>query len=70
MEGLQPFRDVPAKLTQQLKRSFVATRTLVQGLHSGHEVVKRLKTVRLPPPTDGCAAPRCSALGGFLWGPV
>lgn len=49
MEGLKPFRDVPAELTQQLKRSFVATRTLVQGLHTGHDVVKRLKTVNVTP---------------------
>ncbi|XP_043213703.1 glypican-6-like [Amphibalanus amphitrite] len=49
MEGLKPFRDVPAKLTQQLKRSFVATRTLVQSLHTGHEVVNRLKTVTVTP---------------------
>ncbi|XP_037075339.1 glypican-6-like [Pollicipes pollicipes] len=49
MEGLKPFRDVPAKLTQQLKRSFVATRTLVQSLNTGHDVVKRLKTVNVTP---------------------
>ncbi|GFX72192.1 glypican-6 [Trichonephila clavipes] len=40
MEELKPFGDVPKKLTVEVKRSFVATRTFVQALAIGRDVVK------------------------------
>lgn len=42
MEELQPFGDVPKKLTTQIKRSFVALRTFVQGLAAGRDVVRNV----------------------------
>ncbi|XP_068210935.1 glypican-4 [Palaemon carinicauda] len=42
MEALQPFGEVPKKLTTQIKRSFVALRTFVQGLNAGRDVVKNV----------------------------
>ncbi|XP_066970577.1 glypican-4 [Macrobrachium rosenbergii] len=42
MEALQPFGEVPKKLTTQIKRSFVALRTFVQGLATGRDVVKNV----------------------------
>jgi len=67
MEGLKPFRDVPAKLTQQLKRSFVATRTLVQSLRTGHDVVKRLQTVNVTPSCGSALMKmsQCATCGGM-----
>lgn len=47
MEGLRPFGDVPTKLTQQLRRSFVATRTLLQALRHGAELSRSLKEVHV-----------------------
>ncbi|XP_076033763.1 glypican dally-like [Oratosquilla oratoria] len=45
MEELQPFGDVPRKLTTQIKRSFVALRTFVQGLATGRDVVRKVLQV-------------------------
>lgn len=47
MEELQPFGDVPQKLTTQIKRSFVALRTFVQGLATGRDVVRNVLKVNL-----------------------
>ncbi|XP_069170229.1 glypican-4 isoform X2 [Procambarus clarkii] len=45
MEQLKPFGDVPKKLTTQIKRSFVALRTFVQGLATGRDVVRNVLKV-------------------------
>lgn len=42
MKKLQPFGDVPKKLTEQLRRSFVATRTFAQALMQGKHVVNKI----------------------------
>ncbi|KAM7359119.1 glypican dally-like [Cochliomyia hominivorax] len=47
MKELKPFGDVPDKLSVQIKRSFVATRTYGQALGTAAEVSKRLVNVRL-----------------------
>uniref|UniRef100_A0A1A9X327 Glypican-6 n=1 Tax=Glossina brevipalpis TaxID=37001 RepID=A0A1A9X327_9MUSC len=47
MKELKPFGDVPDKLSVQVKRSFVATRTYGQALAIAAEVSKRLINVRL-----------------------
>merc|ERR1719273_841952 len=51
MKKLQPFGDVPKKLTLQLRRSFVATRTFAQALHEGKRVVQKILKI---PPKDEC----------------
>lgn len=51
MEQLQPFDDVPKKLTTQIKRSFVALRTFVQGLATGRDVVRNVLKVN---PSNSC----------------
>lgn len=45
MNELKPFGDVPDKLSVQIKRSFVATRTYAQVLATGAEVVKKAMNV-------------------------
>ncbi|XP_076370289.1 glypican-6-like [Tachypleus tridentatus] len=45
MEELKPFGDVPRKLTLELKRSFIATRTFVQALTVGRDVVSEILKV-------------------------
>lgn len=45
MNELKPFGDVPDKLSVQIKRSFVATRTYAQVLAAGAEVVKKAMNV-------------------------
>jgi glypican 4 (K-glypican) len=45
MKKLQPFGDVPKKLTEQLRRSFVATRTFAQALLQGKQVVNKILKV-------------------------
>lgn len=45
MEQLKPFGEVPKKLTIQIKRSFVALRTFVQGLAAGRDVVRNVLKV-------------------------
>ncbi|GFY58247.1 glypican-6 [Trichonephila inaurata madagascariensis] len=52
MEELKPFGDVPKKLTVEVKRSFVATRTFVQALAIGRDVVKFIQEVG---PTPECS---------------
>ena len=46
MKTLQPFGDVPKKLTEQLRRSFVATRTFSQALVKGKQIVNKIVKVR------------------------
>lgn len=50
MKQLKPFGDVPEKLTVQIKRSFIATRTFEQSLASAADVAKNMINVR--PGTD------------------
>jgi hypothetical protein len=45
MENLKPFGDVPGKLSTQVKRSFVAARTFVQGLAIGRDVIMEVLKV-------------------------
>ena len=52
MKKLQPFGDVPKKLTLQLRRSFVATRTFSQALVEGKKVLSKILKI---PPRDKCA---------------
>ncbi|XP_058120033.1 glypican-4 [Anopheles ziemanni] len=47
MKELKPFGDVPDKLSVQIKRSFVATRTYAQALASAAEAAKNMINVRL-----------------------
>lgn len=46
MKQLKPFGDVPEKLTGQIKRSFVATRTFEQALSSAAEVARNMANIR------------------------
>ncbi len=46
MKELKPFGDVPKKLSVQVKRSFVATRTFTQALVVGRDVIAKIQTVR------------------------
>lgn len=52
MQKLQPFGDVPKKLTLQLRRSFVATRTFSQALSEGKKVLSRVLKIQAK---DECA---------------
>lgn len=45
MKELKPFGDVPDKLSVQIKRSFVATRTFAQALNTAAEVTKNVQNV-------------------------
>jgi glypican 4 len=45
MKDLKPFGDIPNKLSIQIKRSFVATRTYAQALKTGADVVKVMTNV-------------------------
>jgi len=45
MKKLQPFGDVPKKLTEQLRRSFVATRALAQALMQGKHIINKILKV-------------------------
>ncbi|XP_053679377.1 glypican-6 [Anopheles nili] len=47
MKELKPFGDVPDKLSVQIKRSFVATRTYAQSLASAAEAARNMVNVRL-----------------------
>nr|CAD7263531.1 unnamed protein product [Timema shepardi] len=51
MKELSPFGDVPHKLSVQLKRSFVATRTFSQALGVASEVVNNMGKI---PPSAEC----------------
>lgn len=45
MKDLKPFGEVPNKLTNQLKRSFVATRTFSQSLSRASEIITKMMNV-------------------------
>jgi len=45
MKELKPFGDVPKKLSMEVKRSFVATRTFTQALNTGRDVVTKMQSV-------------------------
>ncbi|XP_052753745.1 uncharacterized protein LOC113523072 isoform X1 [Galleria mellonella] len=45
MRDIQPFEDVPNKLSVQLRRAFVATRTLHKSLRAGADVVRNMMRV-------------------------
>lgn len=45
MEELKPFGDIPKKLKIEVKRSFVATRTFVQSIMSGVEILDKVATI-------------------------
>lgn len=47
MKELKPFGDVPDKLSVQIKRSFVATRTYAQALMTAADVTKKMINIRL-----------------------
>lgn len=51
MDQLKPFGDVPQKLSSQVKRSFIAARTFVQGLAIGRDVILEVAKLR---PTSAC----------------
>lgn len=67
MKKLQPFGDVPKKLTLQLRRSFVATRTFSQALIEGKRVLTKILKIS---PKDKCTEAltkmtSCPACQGF-----
>src|SRR5207248_2602108 len=45
MDELKPFGDVPKKLSVEVRRSFIATRTFVQALNNGKDVIKNIMEV-------------------------
>ena len=45
MADVKPFGDVPIKMASSVKRSMVATRTLVKALRSGHAIADNVKKV-------------------------
>lgn len=53
MKELKPFGDVPDKLSVQIKRSFVATRTFAQALNAAADVAKNMINIR---PSAECTA--------------
>lgn len=67
MKQLKPFGDVPEKLTGQIKRSFVATRTFEQALSSAAEVARNMANIR--PGADCTSAltkmQQCGACRGY-----
>lgn len=63
MKDLKPFGDVPEKLSIQIKRSFVATRTFAQALAAATEVSRNMATVR-PSPECTAALTKMSICGG------
>lgn len=67
MKELKPFGDVPDKLSVQIKRSFVATRTFEQALAAAADVAKNMVNVR--PGADCTVAltkmQQCGACKGF-----
>lgn len=46
MKELKPFGDVPHKLSVEIKRSFVATRTFAQALTVAGDIVNNMLNVR------------------------
>ncbi|XP_032516250.1 glypican-6 [Danaus plexippus] len=53
MRDIQPFEDVPSKLSAQLRRAFVATRTFHKALRAGADVVRNMMQVGV---TQECVA--------------
>ena len=51
MKKVQPFGDVPKKLTLQLRRSFVATRTFARALLEGKRILAGVLNIA---PSDAC----------------
>ncbi|XP_046634978.1 glypican-6-like [Daphnia pulicaria] len=47
MKELKPFGDVPKKLSVQVKRSFVATRTFTQALNVGRDVIAKMQSLEV-----------------------
>ena len=45
MEELKPFGDQPKKITLEVKRSFIATRTFVQALSNGRDIIRNIMEV-------------------------
>lgn len=68
MKQLKPFGDVPEKLTGQIKRSFVATRTFEQALTAAAEVARNMAIIR--PGADCTSAltkmQQCGACRGYV----
>ncbi|XP_069678727.1 uncharacterized protein dlp [Periplaneta americana] len=67
MKELKPFGDVPHKLSVQLKRSFVATRTFSQALNVASEVVNNMVKINPSPEcvralTKMTGCPACQGL--------
>lgn len=67
MEELQPFGDVPRKLSLQIRRAFVAARVFVRGLVFGKEVAKNMLDVPFSPECNKALAkmaycPQCQGL--------
>jgi hypothetical protein len=46
MHDSKPFGDVPLKMASSVKRSMVATRTLIRALRSGHAIAENVKKVK------------------------
>ncbi|XP_016994474.2 glypican-4 [Drosophila takahashii] len=67
MKELKPFGDVPDKLSVQIKRSFVATRTYGQALATASEVAKKVLNVRLNADCTGALTKmqHCGACKGY-----
>lgn len=71
MKNLKPFGDVPDKLSIQIKRAFVATRTYVSSLKTASSVLKRMTPIRL---NSECVAAvtrmqQCSLCNGYTQKP-
>lgn len=47
MSKLKPFKDVPDKLIDGIRRAFVSARTFVQALNKGIDVIKRIISVSI-----------------------
>lgn len=58
MDELKPFGDIPKKLKIEVKRSFVATRTFVQALSNGKDVLANIIEVSRPVPVYLCVRTR------------
>ena len=67
MKELKPFGDVPDKLSVQVKRSFVATRTYAQALSAAADITRNMISIR---PNADCTAAltkmeQCNLCKGF-----
>ncbi|BFF96557.1 glypican-6 [Drosophila madeirensis] len=67
MKELKPFGDVPDKLSVQIKRSFVATRTYGQALATAADVAKKVLNIRLNADCTGALTKmqHCGACKGY-----